>query len=1138
VTARKATGRFFILYIRGDIKAFFIVSLNNFDILSFNLMSLLAYFLRRVRHRWQMIVLLFLSVGLATGLLASGPVLADTVIGFALPYKLRSSSPLSSNLRLTTYDLVDPTAYQMLDEQVQGGVQRRLGAYGENVLGGGSTNWMFPWYLEQLVADQRVNLRFYADLDAHIEWVAGGWPGEAVLSGDVIYAAVGELLAEAYELQVGERLPLSRNDRESEPSLWLEVTGILKAHNAQEVYWFGEFSPLTVRADNQYSAEYSALLPEAALLEVQREIFPGARSEMTWNVLLDPARVQVEDIPELRAQAAALRTELRDQTPTIATETRLDELLGSFIDQAWVVRITLYVLIVEILFLALYYLGMVASLSVQQVEGEFANLASRGGSLGQIFRLQAVEAGLVCLLALLAGPGLAQLIVWGLAKAGPIAAVSQADWIVRLPGAAWLAAGLGALVGVGGLLIPVRQAVGHSVVSYTQQRSRPERVPWWQRLYLDMLAAAGALLLVWRLHSYGSLANLAGVPGQVDWLLLVAPLALLVSSAVIVLRIFPLLLRVLSQLAAAGRGLPAALAMWYSTRNPAHVARLILLLTLTMALGILSNGLETTLNAIEYERASYASGADLRMFFDRYRSLVDTTTLAGVTAVSPVWRGSGSVNIRSYRSFPSFDLLAIEPFSFSKVSRYRYDYADQPMGGLLGKLDVEEDEDANPQLYLPGHPARFGIWMLDRKSRFSEARLVNHIYFQAKIQSAQGEMLLINLQLTPPSGRAVGDQAPDEEWRYWEASLPELPVESYPLTLHSIWVTVRVSALSEHLSLDFALDDLTVTDRQNGSTSIVEGFEGVERIWQANNAQTVVQFTRQITAHTGSGTLVFRIPFNVARQGLALYLASGMRQTAIPVLASPEFLSVTQLLVGDDFLGYVNSIPTAMIIVGEVQYFPTLYEQPGRGFLITARDPLLTLLNREKRMPANPNELWVGLVEGQAAGEVSQEFPDAIRSMDRQAEQQAIRADPLALGLRSVTLLGTVLTAVLSLAGFATHFYLSARQRETTYSILRSLGLSTGQLYITLVLEQIVMICAGLVLGILLGWVLNQLVLPSLPLSLGDRPPIPPMIPLEDWRAIIRFTLTLAGSFLVILGGSTALLWRSNVHRLMRIGQD
>ncbi len=1101
-------------------------------------MSLLAYFLRRLQHRWQMIILLFLSVGLATGLLASGPVLADTVIGFALPYRLRSSSPLKANLQLTCYDIIDAAAYQALDGQVKDLVQQRLGAYTAKVIGAGRTNWMYPWHLEQLVADQRINIRFYEDMDEHIEWVAGGWPDGEALRGQVIYAAVSELLAESYDLQVGNRLPLSKHDRESEPSLWLEVTGILRAAQPREPYWFGEFSPLAVRAEPQYSAEYSALLPVETLLAVQQELFRGARTELTWHVLIDPARVQVADIPALRAQVAALRTELGDQTPTIATQTRLEEVLTSFTNQVWVVRITLYVLILEILFLALYYLGMVASLSVQQVEGEYANLSSRGGSFGQIFRLQAVEAGLVCLLAFLAGPGLATLIVWGLSKAGPLAGVSAADWIVRLPGAAWLAAGLGAAVAAAGLLLPVRQAVARSIVTYTQARSRPERAPWWQRMYLDVLAAVGAVILVWRLHSYGSLANLSGVPGQVDWLLLVAPLALLVSSAVILLRLFPLLLRLFTRLAAAGRGLPAALAMWYATRNPAHVARLILLLTLTMALGILSNGLETTLSAIEYERAIYTAGADLRLFFDRYRSSTDASTLEGVTGASAVWRGSGSVNIRSYRNLPTFELLAIEPYSFATVSRYRDDYASRPMGALLGALDVALDPAESPVLDLPDHPARFGVWMLDHVSRVSQARQVEHIYVQAKLQSAQGEMLLVNLQLTPPGGRAVGDPAPDEEWRYWEANLPDLAAESYPLKLHSLWIMVRASAFTEYLGMEFALDDLTIIDRQSGISRVVEGFESVARIWQANSAVMTVQFTRQLPAHSGSGTLAFRIPPNIARQGISLYLASSTRQTNLPVLASPEFLSATQLQVGDDFLAYVNSIPTMMVIVGEVTYFPTMYEQPGRGFLIAARDPLLTLLNRERRMPANPNELWLGLAEGQKVDAISQHFPDATRSMDRLTEQAAIRADPLTLGLRSVTILGTALTALLSLAGFTTHFYLSARQRETAYSILRSLGLSTGQLYQTLVLEQVVMIIAGLALGLLLGWVLNQLVLPSLPLSLGDRPPVPPMVPLEDWQAILRFTLGLSGAFLVILGGATALLWRVNVHRLMRIGQD
>ena len=56
-------------------------------------------------------------------------------------------------------------------------------------------------------------------------------------------------------------------------------------------------------------------------------------------------------------------------------------------------------------------------------------------------------------------------------------------------------------------------------------------------------------------------------------------------------------------------------------------------------------------------------------------------------------------------------------------------------------------------------------------------------------------------------------------------------------------------------------------------------------------------------------------------------------------------------------------------------------------------------------------------------------------------ERKVYKADPLTLGLRSVIFLGYSLTLILSLVGFATYFYLTARQRGAIYGILRSLGL-------------------------------------------------------------------------------------------------
>ena len=144
----------------------------------------------------------------------------------------------------------------------------------------------------------------------------------------------------------------------------------------------------------------------------------------------------------------------------------------------------------------------------------------------------------------------------------------------------------------------------------------------------------------------------------------------------------------------------------------------------------------------------------------------------------------------------------------------------------------------------------------------------------------------------------------------------------------------------------------------------------------------------------------------------------------------------------------------------------------------------------------------------------------------------------MTIRLRSVTLFGYLLTAVLSLAGFGTHFYTSVRQRETVYVVLRALGLSPRQLYGTLLFEQVLLIFSGLALGTLLGLLLNRLTLPGLPLSLGGLPPVPPFLAQTDWIAVGRIYLTLATAFLLSLGLATGLLWRTQIHRALRVGEE
>ena len=274
------------------------------------------------------------------------------------------------------------------------------------------------------------------------------------------------------------------------------------------------------------------------------------------------------------------------------------------------------------------------------------------------------------------------------------------------------------------------------------------------------------------------------------------------------------------------------------------------------------------------------------------------------------------------------------------------------------------------------------------------------------------------------------------------------------------------------------------------------------------------------------------------QQTYPLRLRQTWTQEPLPALASPAFMETTKLKVGDVARASVNSAEIDFRIAGTVHYFPTMYEQLEAGYLITSRDLLLALFNETSQLSTNPNEVFIETDGSTSIDSLSPMVPMLAQSWKAENVRKTLKANPLALGLRSVTFFGSALTILLSLVGFATHFYLSIRQREMLYGVMRALGMSARQLYGSIVFEQAVLILAGLALGTGLGVLLNQITLPRLPVSLSDQPPIPPFVPREDWLAVGWLYLCLFVAFLVILAIITALLWRARIHLILRIGQE
>lgn len=1131
--------------------------------------NLLTFILKRAARHWQILTTLALGVILATALLASGPVLVNTVVEFGLRRTLLSGGVLDGNVRVTSFSMTtfDPTNYQAYDEAIQRVLNQRLGDYTGQIVRSGKS-WAFvPWLNDQMIGDERVNVGFYGgpitgsagapaadDIAQHVEFVAGGWPqtilSETETQQPVVAVVIGEELAEAYELEVGDRLPLSLETAENEPSSWLEITGVARPHDLSAPYWFGELSPLRSQRSERYSAQYTALVPADQFFDVIATLAPTKRPELNWNAIIRPETIRFTNIPNLQAALGALNNDLRPVEIHPAVHTNLNSVLTTFVSQSAAIRPPLIFLTAEIVLLALYYVTMVAALAARQVEREFAVLTSRGSTTWQIFRIQFGEAALISLVALLSGPIFGVLLVRALALVGPLAGVGEANWPLTVTNAAWLAAAVGAIACIVGLMLPVGPAVRRSIVSHQQDVARAAKPTWWQRAYLDVFVLAIGLVLLWRLHIYGGIVGRTTSSAGVDWLLLLSPLALLLGTGTILLRLFPLVVRFLAFLSSRGRGLPAALAMWQVARNPTHVARLVLLLTLAMALGILSTGLNATLDASEFERAYYSAGSDLRLVSNRFVPLSQVDNLANIGSHAGVWRGRGSVSLG--RLFGGVDVLAVEPFSFANLTIYRDDFATRPMGNLLGEL-VAASVDAQPVTPLPGVPAQIGVWIwsppdpdsadtfTDREPMFGDSDL-DRIGLRAKLQTAFGEMLTVELQPSEFGGY------PEDGWRYFSGDVPRQLDNSYPLSLHSLWLQNRMRTAEGFIfftsaSFTLAFDDLTVTDANSGQTTVVDSFEDLTRIWETNQQGRSTVY-EPLDAHSGRARLGLTL-FLDSLQYTSISLVGPTRRLSVPALASPRFLETTKTEIGENVNILVESLPVNFTIVGTLNYFPTMYEKERVGFLVTTRDPLLAYLNRFSFQPVNVNEVLIASSDG-VGGDTPDESVRAAVSRVANVSQvveadnirTTIKADPMALGLRSVTYFGYVLTTALSLVGFATYFYMSARQREGVYAVLRSIGLSPRQLYGMLVLEQIVLIIFGLTLGTALGVILNQITLPGLPITLGENAPIPPFRVQSDWLAVGRIYLTLTIAFLLSLGFATFLLLRTQLHRILRIGEE
>ena len=395
------------------------------------------------------------------------------------------------------------------------------------------------------------------------------------------------------------------------------VVGLVDQTDPTASFWSASpVSFTTAAATDAFLPIVPLIVSDAAMFGPLTAAFGGYGMEVRWTSLLNPAVLDIPEIGGVRRDLDLLREDMRSVDGLISGP--LEAELARFQTDLDFTEVPVLMLLAQVVGIVLLYLVVVGGMVVDRQAEEIALLRSRGASLGQVVALYLADGLLVAVLAAALAPLLAAGAVTLLGLTPQFSDVTGGGLIaVSLRPLAWGLAAVGALTALLAVLVPLVVAAGARSQEQRRHAARPHTPNVLQRSYLDIVVALVAAGLIWEADLRGSLFTRSSVGGlDPDPLLLATPALFALVAAVVVVRAWPLGLRLAARLGRDVAALPLLAALRQLLRQPGPGLRLILLLMFGAALGTFAASFGSTVDRSFDERIRYEAGVDLRAALD------------------------------------------------------------------------------------------------------------------------------------------------------------------------------------------------------------------------------------------------------------------------------------------------------------------------------------------------------------------------------------------------------------------------------------------------------------------------------------------------------------------------------------------
>ncbi|MEZ4493754.1 MAG: FtsX-like permease family protein [Dehalococcoidia bacterium] len=1099
-----------------------------------------------------MLSVLALGIVIASTLLAAAPIYARTMGDLGLTFVVREDLESTSATRILLRDAeIGTSDGQALSDAIDARIDERAGWFTGSIARyelGARFTIAGETEIEPVFGQPYLELQAFEGYEEHVSIDEGRLPARSA-PGVPIEVAISAEGAEAADLALGDTVVLSERLDDCEQEIvegempvvtpcppgtpTVELLYQLQATVVAIVSPLDDESPAWPGGANAFFAPRRAIPgagpqvpafthPETLTLDLGTAL-PGYRADLSWRLDVDPEAISRANYRRALADIEALRDDL---LPLGAlTFSPLVNTLAEFERGESVKQTPLTILLLQISAIALFYVGLVSAIVVERQSDEVALLRSRGASVAQVLTIYLGEGLLVAIPTLLVAPLLATIATSALGLTPAFKDVNDGNLLpaVLVP-QAFLWALAGVTLSLLAVVVPVFFVARRTSVTQKRQEARPSPSIL-QRYYLDLALAAFAGVLLWELNERGSAFEPSSTGGiSSDPILLASPTLIIAAAAALVLRFYPLILRVATRGLTAVAGVTVTIGLWQLVRRPGQYTRLTLLLMMGVAVGTFAASYSSTADRSYRDRAAFAAGTDLRArTADRITAPgntqdheADLAAIDGIDLASLVYR-SGTRTGAVGNSGRQVVILGVDPTDASTMLFSREDFADQSLQSLMFQL---QGADQLRGLPVPAGATSVTLWVNSTVSR-------GDVSLWLRVRDANGIHRLFSFGKLDTPG-----------WRLMEAPLSTATVTlAEPATVLGILMTEPPSRFNTFPDPVY-FDDLTAVGP--GVSEVLDDFETIrwDNLPTLENASDEYELSSdEVQSGTLAGKFTFRLGVQNERRGL--YALD--ENVPIRILASDEFTNLTGISAGG--LGTLRhgQVLVPIRVVAGFEHFPTLPGDDGPAIVVNL-DQFASWVNAFNPSGApnvEPNEAWFKLsptVDTEALEDTLSAPPWRMgRFVNHASELDTIQRNPLlTAGGAGILLVSFAGVLVLIGVAFLVSLWTAVERRRTEFAVLRAMGISRGQLLRLLTFEYALVSIVGVVVGAYLGLLVGRQMLSFLDVTEAGNRVEPSFILQTDWSMVAGGGGVVAAVFILALLFAVRIIARTTDAQALR----